>query len=92
MLCRSDIAPVAPTHVLLIPKVRNGLTRLKLADAEHKGILGHMLAVGVPAVVAAEGLTDYRLVVNDGESACQSVFHLHMHVIGGKPLSWPPGA
>ena len=50
-----------------------------------------MLGVGVPAVVKAKGLSDYRLVVNDGEEACQSVFHLHMHVLGGRPMTWPPG-
>jgi len=91
VLAFRDISPVAPTHVLLIPKQREGLTQLQHASAEHKGILGHMLAVAVPAVVQAEGLDSYRLVVNDGADACQSVFHLHMHIIGGKPLSWPPG-
>lgn len=92
VLAFRDIAPVAPTHVLLIPKRRDGLTQLRFATAEHKQLLGHMLAVAVPAVAAKEGLQAYRLVVNDGAGACQSVFHLHMHLIGGKPLSWPPGA
>lgn len=87
-----DIAPVAPTHVLLIPKRRDGLTQLQFATAEHKQVLGHMLAVAVPAIAAKEGLTSYRLVVNDGAESCQSVFHLHMHIIGGKQLTWPPGA
>ena len=91
VLAFRDIAPTAPTHVLLIPKKRNGLTQLQFASAEHKAILGHMLAVGVPAVVAKEGLTSYRLVVNDGAAACQTVMHLHMHIIGGQDLSWPPG-
>ena len=50
------------------------------------------VGVAVPAVAAKEGLESYRLVINDGERACQTVFHLHMHIIGGgKPLSWPPG-
>ncbi|KAJ1620505.1 HIT-like domain-containing protein [Pavlovales sp. CCMP2436] len=87
-----DISPVAPTHVILIPKRRDGLTQLQFATAEHKQVLGHMLAVAVPAIAAKEGLNSYRLVVNDGAEACQSVFHLHMHIIGGKKLSWPPGA
>jgi diadenosine tetraphosphate (Ap4A) HIT family hydrolase len=91
VLAFRDIAPVAPTHVLVIPKVREGLTQLQHASAEHKFVLGHMLGVAVPAVVKAEGLDSYRLVVNDGAEACQSVFHLHMHVIGGQRLSWPPG-
>jgi len=87
-----DIAPVAPTHVLLIPKRRDGLTQLQHAAPDHRGILGHMLAVAVPAIVKTEGLDSYRLVVNDGEPSCQTVFHLHMHIIGGKELTWPPGA
>ncbi|KAG8467378.1 hypothetical protein KFE25_000694 [Diacronema lutheri] len=91
VLAFRDIAPVAPTHVLLIPKRRDGLTQLQRATAEHKHVLGHMLAVAVPAIVAKDGLDSYRLVVNDGAQACQSVFHLHMHIIGGKALTWPPG-
>jgi histidine triad (HIT) family protein len=91
VLAFRDIAPTAPTHVLLIPKRRDGLSQLQKATAEHKQILGHMLAIGVPAVAANEGLDSYRLVINDGEASCQSVFHLHMHIIGGKKLSWPPG-
>ena len=91
VLAFRDIAPVAPTHVLIIPKVRAGLTQLQYATAEHKMIHGHMLAVAVPAVAAKEGLRSYRLVINDGERACQTVFHLHMHLIGGEQLSWPPG-
>lgn len=92
VLAFRDIAPVAPSHVLLIPKARDGLVSLKHATAEHQAVLGHMLAVAVPAVVASEGLESYRLVVNDGEASCQTVFHLHMHLIGGKALTWPPGA
>jgi len=92
VLAFRDIAPVAPTHVLLIPKTRDGLTQLQHATVEHRAVLGHMLAVAVPAIVAKEELSSYRLVVNDGEASCQSVFHLHMHIIGGKQLTWPPGA
>ena len=92
VLAFRDINPVAPSHVLIIPKRRDGLTQLQHATPEHKALLGHMMAVAVPAVVKAEQLEAYRLVVNDGEQACQSVLHLHMHVIGGKDLSWPPGA
>lgn len=87
-----DIAPVAPSHVLLIPKTRAGLTQLQCATGEHGPLLGHMLSVAVPAVVKAEGLRSYRLVINDGAGACQTVFHLHMHIIGGKQLTWPPYA
>ena len=86
-----DINPVAPTHVLLIPKKRDGLTRLNLATAEHAAVLGHMMAVAAPAVAKQEGLEDFRVVNNCGESASQTVFHLHLHVIGGREMSWPPG-
>jgi len=87
VLAFRDINPVAPSHVLIIPKRRDGLTQLQHATPEHKALLGHMMAVAVPAVAKAEQLGAYRLVVNDGAEACQSVFHLHMHVIGGKELS-----
>jgi len=85
-----DINPVAPTHVLVIPKVRNGLKGLGAATAEHSSILGHLMQVA-SIVAKQEGLDDFRVVTNNGESACQSVFHIHLHVIGGRPLSWPPG-
>ena len=86
-----DINPVAPTHVLLIPKKRDGLTQLGVASAEHAATLGHMMAVAAPAVAKSEGLDDFRVVTNSGEGACQTVFHLHLHVIGGRELTWPPG-
>ena len=85
-----DINPVAPTHVLLIPKRRDGLAKLGDADAEHAGILGHLM-VTAAAIAKQEGLDDFRLVANSGEGACQSVFHLHLHIIGGAKLTWPPG-
>ena len=86
-----DINPVAPTHVLIIPKKRDGLTQLGVATAEHAATLGHMMAVAAPAIAKSEGLDDFRVVTNSGEGACQSVFHLHLHVIGGRDLTWPPG-
>ncbi|EGB13083.1 hypothetical protein AURANDRAFT_16970, partial [Aureococcus anophagefferens] len=87
-----DINPVAPTHVLLIPKVRSGLTQLRHASPDQAALLGHLMSK-VGAVAAAAGLGDagYRLVVNDGADACQTVFHLHLHIIGGRELAWPPG-
>ena len=85
-----DINPVAPTHILLIPKARDGLAGLGAATPEHAATLGHMM-VAAAKVANQEGLTDFRLVSNNGESACQSVFHLHLHIIGGRDLTWPPG-
>ena len=85
-----DINPVAPTHILIIPKKRDGLKGLGSATAEHSGILGHLMTVAA-TIAKQEGLDDFRLVSNNGEAAGQSVFHLHLHLIGGRPLSWPPG-
>ena len=76
--------------MLLIPKVRQGLTELGKATKEHKGILGHLMTVA-PVIAKQEGLDDFRLVANSGSQALQTVFHLHLHIIGGKTLSWPPG-
>jgi len=89
VLAFKDINPAAPVHVLLIPKNRDGLDRLSNAEERHKDLLGHMM-VTVPKVAKAAGLSDYRLVINDGAGAGQTVFHLHMHILGGGGLRWPP--
>merc|ERR1711865_684352 len=87
-----DIAPVAPTHFLVIPKNRDGLTGISKAEPRHEALLGHLM-VTAAKVAKQEKLDEngYRLVINEGTEGCQSVFHLHIHVIGGKQLSWPPG-
>jgi len=85
-----DIQPQAPTHFLVIPKNRAGLTRLSKATENHKEILGHLLFTAQD-VAKKENLDDFRVVINDGPKGCQSVYHLHLHVVGGKQLSWPPG-
>ena len=83
-----DISPVAPTHVLLVPK--QVIPKLSDAQLGDQDILGHlMLQVGQVARLC--GLDDFRIVVNNGEKAGQTVFHLHIHIIGGRDLSWPPG-
>ena len=83
-----DIAPQAPTHLLVIP--RQSIPRLSQAGDGDEPLLGHLMRVAA-RVARAEGLALYRLVVNDGAGAGQTVFHLHLHVLGGRPLSWPPG-
>jgi histidine triad (HIT) family protein len=84
-----DVNPQAPTHVLLIPK-REIASLDHLAEGDQS-LLGHLLLV-VPKLAAKLGLTDgYRLVVNCGPHAGQTVDHLHLHLLGGRPLSWPPG-
>lgn len=83
-----DINPAGPVHVLVIP--RKEIPRLSQMTEEDEPLVGHLLRVAT-RVAKQEGLSDYRLVVNDGKGAGQTVFHLHVHVIGGRPLSWPPG-
>ncbi len=83
-----DIHPCAPMHYLLIP--RKPMVKLSDAVAEDQALLGHLMLTATK-VAALEGLGEaYRLVVNNGASAGQSVFHLHLHIIGGRPLKWPP--
>ena len=83
-----DISPAAPVHVLLVPKIV--ITKLSCATPKEAEVLGHlMLKVGEVARLC--GLEDFRAVINNGEGACQTVFHLHIHIIGGRALTWPPG-
>lgn len=83
-----DINPQAPVHLLVIP--RKPIARLSEAVEEDAGLLGHLCRVAAQ-VARDAGLEGFRVVVNDGAGAGQTVFHLHLHVIGGRPLSWPPG-
>ena len=87
-----DIGAVAAKHFLVIPKDRDGLTGISKAEDRHAALLGHLMVV-VAKVAAMQGLsqTGYRTVINEGKHGCQSVFHMHIHVIGGQQLSWPPG-
>lgn len=84
-----DINPRAPIHVLLVPKIV--IPKLSMATAEQQEILGYlMLKAGDVAHKLGIG-NDFRLVVNNGEGACQTVFHLHLHILGGRDFKWPPG-
>lgn len=84
-----DINPVAPVHALLIPK--KPIAMLSKAIKEDHDILGHLM-LKADQVAAKLGIADdFRLVINNGESAGQTVFHLHLHIIGGRKLTWPPG-
>lgn len=85
-----DIRPQAPVHVLVIPK--KPIPGVSAAAPEDESLLGHLLWVAAE-VARREGLaeTGYRLVVNDGRDAGQEVPHLHVHVLGGRRLAWPPG-
>ena len=83
-----DVNPQAPVHVLVIP--REPIAQLGEANGEHQALLGHLLLVAAK-VARLEGLESWRTVINSGAEAGQTVFHLHLHVIGGRPLAWPPG-
>lgn len=90
VLAFHDINPVAPVHILLIPKQRDGLSRLSRADEHNEKVLGHMM-VKVAQIVRENDIKDFRLVVNNGPTAGQEVYHLHLHIIAGRKMSWPPG-
>eukprot|EP00253_Pinus_taeda_P009209 PITA_09209 len=91
VLAFRDIAPQAPTHIIIIPKVRDGLTGLSKAEERHEDILGHLLYTA-KVIAKQEGLSDgFRIVINDGPTGCQSVYHLHIHLLGGRQMNWPPG-
>ena len=92
VLAFRDIQPQAPTHILLIPKAELACIADAGTAAGHKEVMGElMLAVG--EVARQEGFAEdgFRVVVNNGVRACQSVFHLHVHVLAGRDMQWPPG-
>lgn len=85
-----DVSPQAPSHILVIP--RKPIQSLAHASDEDAALLGHLMRV-CARVAEAEGLSEdgYRVVTNIGEHGGQSVLHLHLHVLGGRSLQWPPG-
>jgi len=84
-----DIQPQAPTHILVIP--RREITSLQQIEAADQALLGHLLII-VRKIAAQERLDDgYRVVINCGSDGGQTVDHLHLHLLGGRSLAWPPG-
>lgn len=83
-----DINPQAPTHVLIVPKKH--ITKNADMDAGDKELMGHLHWVA-REIAEGEKILDYRLVLNNGAGAGQSVWHIHLHLLGGRPLAWPPG-
>lgn len=85
-----DIRPAAPTHILVVPK--KPIPRIDGATADDGAVLGHLL---LKAAEVARGLnldkTGYRLVINNGAHAGETVPHLHLHILGGRAMDWPPG-
>ena len=89
-VCFRDIGPQAPTHLLLVP--RKPIPRLSLADEGDGALLGHMmLAAGKFARSLGIDESGFRLVINNGPDAGEAVPHLHMHILAGRKLEWPPG-
>ena len=86
----NDINPQAPTHILLIPNKH--IESVSHAEVEDQALLGKLL-MAAAAVAKAQGIDDngYRLVINKGSHGGQTVFHLHAHLLGGRPMTWPPG-
>ena len=85
----ADIGPKAPVHILVIP--REHIASLAEAGAHHPALLGHLLWVAAE-IAREKGLAKgYRVVINTGEDGGQTVEHLHLHLLGGRALSWPPG-
>jgi histidine triad (HIT) family protein len=85
-----DIAPQAPVHVLIVPN--KPIPRVGLAEAADESVLGHLLLTAAQ-IARKEGIseTGYRLVINNGPDGGEAVPHLHLHLLGGRKLDWPPG-
>ncbi|MEI6280094.1 MAG: histidine triad nucleotide-binding protein [Verrucomicrobiae bacterium] len=81
-----DIAAKAPVHILVVP--RRVIPRV--AEADDAGLLGHLLLTAA-RIAKSEGITGFRLVINNGPDGGETVPHLHVHLLGGRPLGWPPG-
>jgi histidine triad (HIT) family protein len=84
-----DVAPQAPVHILVIPK--KPIPQLAAAESEDHALMGHLLLTA-KRVAQQVGLDNgYRLVINNGADGGQTVDHLHLHILGGRPMKWPPG-
>jgi histidine triad (HIT) family protein len=89
VLAFRDVAPQAPIHILVIPK--KPLPQLAVAESEDHALMGHLLLT-VKRVAKLVGLENgYRVVINNGSDGGQTVDHLHLHILGGRQMQWPPG-
>jgi histidine triad (HIT) family protein len=88
-LAFKDVNPQAPVHVLIIPK--QPLPQLAAATSEDQMLLGHLLLTAKDLAVTLGLDKGYRLVINNGEDGGQTVYHLHLHLLGDRALGWPPG-
>jgi len=81
-----DINPQAPFHVLIIPRIH--ISSVK--ETDDKSLIGHMFVAG-NKIAEKNGIEDFRYIINTVEQAGQTVFHLHLHLLGGRVMNWPPG-
>jgi len=85
----ADISPKAPVHVLVVPKEH--IDSVHVATPQHEALLGHLMVVAAE-IARSKGLTrGYRIVTNVGDEGGQTVDHLHLHLLGGRAMTWPPG-
>ena len=84
----NDISPEAPTHILVVPK--KAIPKLSEINEEDENLLGHLLIVA-KKITDDNNIKDFRLVINNGSDAGQTVFHLHLHILAGRNFGWPPG-
>jgi histidine triad (HIT) family protein len=88
--CFKDVNPQAPFHALVIPRKKDGLVGLSNMQPNQKEMVGHLMWVA-QKVGREHCPNGFRIVVNDGKDGAQSVAHLHLHIIGGRQMLWPPG-
>ena len=84
----NDISPEAPTHILVVPKKE--IKKLSDTSKQDQELLGHLLLV-VNKITDKYKIKDFRVVVNNGTGAGQTIFHLHLHILAGRSFCWPPG-
>jgi len=89
VLAFKDIVPQAPVHILVIPK--KPLPQLSAAESEDHALMGHLLLTAKRVAEQAGLDNGYRLVINNGPDGGQTVYHLHLHILGGREMRWPPG-
>ncbi len=84
----NDISPQAPIHILVIPK--KSISKLSESKLSDQQLLGHLLLV-TKKITDEKNVNDYRVVINNGSEAGQTVFHIHLHILAGRVFGWPPG-
>ncbi|MGJ3254192.1 MAG: histidine triad nucleotide-binding protein [Elainellaceae cyanobacterium] len=88
-LAFNDINPQAPTHILVIPK--QAIAKLSDAESQDHALMGHLLLTAKRVADQAGLENGYRVVINTGQDGGQTVYHLHLHILGGRQMTWPPG-